>query len=114
VNKLNREPIEDYGIDFEEGFGSRPDEEEDHFAQAAAEEMAAANALLLNFVVTLPKITLPEQVAALEPRDALSSPLLTHGETQPSRLLVATAPRSTGHARRHVQTKVPQCPALKK
>ena len=106
VDKLNREPIEDYRIDFEEGFGSRPDEEEDHFAQAAAEEVAvafSANALPLsigirikpfseehkgrslrtfdlfltrlldrtgnslppNFVVTLPKITTPEQVAAL-------------------------------------------------
>ena len=42
VDKLNREPIEDYRIDFEEGFGGRPGEEEDHFARAAAEEMAAA------------------------------------------------------------------------
>jgi len=106
VDKLNREPIEDYRIDFEEGFGSRPDEEEDDVARAAAEEMAAAfatNALPLgigirikplseehkhrslrtfdlfltrllsctgdvlpsNFVITLPKITSLEQVAAL-------------------------------------------------
>ena len=42
VGKLQREPIEDYRIDFEEGFGGRPDEDEDHFARAAAEEMAAA------------------------------------------------------------------------
>lgn len=42
VEKLNREPIEDYRIDFEEGFGGRSGEEEDHFARAAAEEMAAA------------------------------------------------------------------------
>ena len=106
VDKLNREPIEDYRIDFEEGFGGRPGEEEDHFARAAAEEMAAAflanvlplgigirikpfseahkhrslrtfdmfltrlldltgNSLPPNFVVTLPKITSPTQVAAL-------------------------------------------------
>ena len=106
VDKLNREPIEDYRIDFEEGFGRRPDEEEDHFARAAAKEMAAAlaadmlplsigirikpfseeqkrrslrtfdlfltclldgtnNSLPRNFVVTLPKVTTPEQVAAL-------------------------------------------------
>ncbi|MEP7306680.1 MAG: phosphoenolpyruvate kinase [Acidobacteriota bacterium] len=106
VDKLSREPIEDYRIDFEEGFGNRPDVEEDHFARSAAEEMAAAlkasvlplgigirikplheelehrslrtfdlfltrlldcsgNVLPPNFVVTLPKITSPEQVAAL-------------------------------------------------
>jgi hypothetical protein len=106
VNKLRREPIEDFRIDFEEGFGERSDEEEDHFARVAAEEVAAAFAanalpigigirikplsdehkrrslrtfdlfltrlldrtgdvLPVNFVVTLPKITSAEHVAAL-------------------------------------------------
>jgi len=106
VNKLSREPIEDFRIDFEEGFGERSNEEEDQFAQGAAEEVAAAfaaNALPIgigirikpfsdehksrslrtldlfltrlldrtgdvlpfNFVITLPKITSPEHVAAL-------------------------------------------------
>jgi citrate lyase beta subunit len=104
--KLEREPVEDFRIDFEDGFGSRPDQEEDGFAQAAATEVAAAmrdqtlppsigirikplneelkrrslrtfdlfltrllersdGKLPPNFVVTLPKITAPEQVAAL-------------------------------------------------
>jgi citrate lyase beta subunit len=106
VEKLTREPIEDFRIDFEDGFGHRPDEEEDRFAQSAADEVAAAMAagtlppgigirikplneelkrrslrtfdLFLTrlfertggtlppaFVVTLPKITAPEQVAAM-------------------------------------------------
>ena len=106
VEKLTREPIEDFRIDFEDGFGNRPDEEEDRFARAAADEVAAGlaagtlppgigirikplseelkrrslrtfdlfltrllertgGALPPNFVVTLPKITTPEQVAAL-------------------------------------------------
>jgi citrate lyase beta subunit len=106
VDKLSHEPIEDFRIDFEEGFGERADEVEDHFAQRAAEEVAAAfaahalpigigirikplsvehkrrslrtfdlfltrlldrtgNVLPSNFVVTLPKITSPEHVAAL-------------------------------------------------
>jgi citrate lyase beta subunit len=106
VDKLQREPIEDFRIDFEEGFGNRSDDEEDHFAQAAAEEVATAfslndlplgigirikplsedhkrrslrtfdlfltklldrtgDVLPANFVVTLPKITSPEHVAAL-------------------------------------------------
>ncbi|HYW74248.1 MAG TPA: hypothetical protein VE961_24710 [Pyrinomonadaceae bacterium] len=104
--KLQREPVEDFRIDFEDGYGNRPDAEEDGHAESAALEVvkgAAAGALppfigirikpfneelrarstrtldifvstLLeqgngqlpqNFVVTLPKITTPEQVAAL-------------------------------------------------
>jgi citrate lyase beta subunit len=106
VEKLAREPIEDFRIDFEDGFGSRPDEEEDGAALHAADEVAAAlsagslppgigirvkplseemkrrslrtfdlfltrlvertdGALPPNFVVTLPKITTPQQVAAM-------------------------------------------------
>lgn len=106
VAKLEREPVEDYRIDFEDGFGSRPDEEEDRVAVAAAGSVAAAmkhgtlprgigiriknlgeetkrrglhtlelflttlarqtgGALPANFVVTLPKITAPEQVTHL-------------------------------------------------
>jgi citrate lyase beta subunit len=38
VEKLQREPVEDFRIDFEDGYGHRPDDEEDgHAAQAAAE-----------------------------------------------------------------------------
>jgi citrate lyase beta subunit len=101
--KLAREPVEDFRIDFEDGYGHRPDAEEDgHAAQAAAEVAGGLNAGTLppflgirvkplneelrrrslrtleiflttlveragavppNFVVTLPKITIPEQVA---------------------------------------------------
>ena len=104
--KLQREPVEDFRIDFEDGYGNRPDTEEDGHAESAAREVAkgmAAGSLppfigirikpfneelrarsirtldifvstLLdqtggrlpdNFVVTQPKITTPEQVAAL-------------------------------------------------
>ncbi len=42
--KLKREPIEDYRIDFEDGYGSRPDEEEDRDAIRAATELARAGA----------------------------------------------------------------------
>src|SRR6476646_9908579 len=41
LDKLTREPIEDFRLDFEDGFGNRPDAEEDGFAQSAAEEVAA-------------------------------------------------------------------------
>jgi citrate lyase beta subunit len=105
AEKLTREPVEDFRIDFEDGFGNRPDHEEDGYAQTAANEVAAAmrdrtlppsigirikplseelkrrslrtfdlfltrllersGRLPPNFVVTLPKITAPEQVAAM-------------------------------------------------
>ncbi|HEY0321983.1 MAG TPA: hypothetical protein VGC66_13575 [Pyrinomonadaceae bacterium] len=104
--KLRREPVEDFRIDFEDGYGNRPDTEEDGHAQAAAGEVAkgmkdetippfigirikpfteelrersmrtldifittlvenAGGHLPSNFVVTLPKVTMPEQVTAL-------------------------------------------------
>ncbi|MBI1741771.1 phosphoenolpyruvate kinase [Candidatus Acetothermia bacterium] len=104
--KLNREPVEDFRIDFEDGYGNRPDTEEDGHAVAAASEVAKGmrentlppfigirikpfteelkarsirtldlfvTALLeqtsghlpANFVITLPKVVMPEQVAAL-------------------------------------------------
>ena len=104
--KLRREPVEDFRIDFEDGYGNRPDAEEDGHAESAAREVAAGlragtlppfvgirikpfteelrersfrtldifvstladaagGQLPPNFVVTLPKITVPEQSAAL-------------------------------------------------
>ncbi len=40
VAKLESEPVEDFRIDFEDGYGNRPDEEEDGHAVAAAEAVA--------------------------------------------------------------------------
>ncbi len=37
--KLLREPIEDFRIDFEDGYGNRPDAEEDHHASVVAAEV---------------------------------------------------------------------------
>jgi len=106
VKKLSHEPIEDSRIDFEDGYGNRPDAEEDADAVRAAEEVAkgmeegtlppfigiriktfteecrkrsvrtldlfltrlaevTAGRLPDNFIITLPKVTHPEQVAAL-------------------------------------------------
>ena len=39
--KLKREPVEDLRLDFEDGYGTRPDTEEDGHAQSAAKELAA-------------------------------------------------------------------------
>ena len=101
-DKLTREPIEDFRIDFEDGYGNRPDAEEDGHAGVVARELAkgmrdatlspfigmrvkplneelrgrsirtldlvltalveAAGALPKGWVVTIPKITILEQV----------------------------------------------------
>ncbi|MFL5304448.1 MAG: DUF6986 family protein [Polyangia bacterium] len=52
VAKLQREPVEDFRIDFEDGFGARPDAEEDATAAAAAREVARglAGGLLSPFI----------------------------------------------------------------
>ena len=40
-DKLRREPVEDFRIDFEDGYGNRPDDEEDGHAAACAREVTA-------------------------------------------------------------------------
>ena len=42
--KLEREPVEDLRVDFEDGYGARPDEEEDRHAEEAARAVQAARA----------------------------------------------------------------------
>ena len=104
-DKLRKEAVEDFRIDFEDGYGNRPDAEEDNHAALAATEVAngmrekilppfigirikpfneelkfrSARTLDIfvstlleqtggmlpdNFVITLPKVTIPEQVSA--------------------------------------------------
>lgn len=41
-DKLRREPVEDFRIDFEDGYGNRADDEEDGHAVIAAQQVAAA------------------------------------------------------------------------
>lgn len=41
INKLEREPVEDLRIDFEDGYGTRPDAEEDGHVASAARQVAA-------------------------------------------------------------------------
>jgi len=106
IKKLQQEAVEDFRIDFEDGFGNRPDDEEDATAVTAASELATGMAnktispfigirikpftedmknrgvrtldiflttllektggkLPPNFIVMLPKVTIPEQVIAM-------------------------------------------------
>lgn len=115
--KLKREPVEDFRIDFEDGYGNRPDEEEDGHATAAAAEVAAGmdmgslppfigirikpfteelrhrsirtldifltelaiktrGELPKGFFLTLPKVTIPDEVAALSDICSRLEPML--------------------------------------
>ncbi|MBX2888198.1 MAG: phosphoenolpyruvate kinase [Ferruginibacter sp.] len=106
IQKLEREAIEDFRIDFEDGYGNRSNEEEDEAARIAAEQVAKGmkektlppfigirikpfteemkerglrtldiflttliaqtkGKLPNNFVVMLPKVTIPQQVETL-------------------------------------------------
>ena len=42
IDKLEREPVEDFRIDFEDGYGFRSDAEEDKDAAHASDELAKA------------------------------------------------------------------------
>ena len=44
LHKLEREPVEDLRIDFEDGYGARPDAEEDGHAVDCAREVARGHA----------------------------------------------------------------------
>jgi citrate lyase beta subunit len=44
IAKLRQEPVEDYRIDFEDGYGNRPDDEEDGHAHSVAEQVAQGSA----------------------------------------------------------------------
>ena len=132
VEKLEREPVEDFRIDFEDGFGTRPDAEEDREAERTALEVArgmeagslppfvgirvkaftealaprAVRTLDLfvtalvgatrgrlpgGFVVTLPKVAIPEQVGALvDLLDVLESRLGLPAGSIPIELMVET------------------------
>ena len=131
-DKLRREPVEDLRIDFEDGYGYRPDAEEDGHAVSAATEMAhalaagtlppfcgirikplsgelanrslrtldlflttlrdaAADAWPAEFVVTLPKILVPEAVGELaDALDALERKLRLDSGTVPIELMIET------------------------
>ncbi len=106
IKKLQTEAVEDFRIDFEDGFGNRPDDEEDATAVNAANELATGmqnktispftgirikpftedlkyrgvrtldiflttllnktgGVLPENFVVMLPKVTIPEQMTTM-------------------------------------------------
>ena len=95
--KLLREPVEDYRIDFEDGYGVRSDEEEDSHAVAAAKEVAAglaAGSLPWRLGIRVKSMSAHERDRALRTLRLFLSTLLTAEKKLPPNFVV-TIPKIT-------------------
>jgi citrate lyase beta subunit len=99
--KLEREPVEDYRIDFEDGYGVRPDAEEDAHAIAAGEAMARAHkagALPPFCGIRLAPLTVARAARAARTLERFTGALLTDtGGALPAGFVV-TLPKVTSPA----------------
>ena len=97
VDKLRREPVEDFRIDFEDGYGPRSDDEEDGHAESAAREVArgAADGGLPPFVgIRIKPLTAELGRRALRTLDRFLATLVAEHKTVPE-LFVVTLPKVT-------------------
>lgn len=113
VAKLTTQPIEDFRIDFEDGFGHRTDAEEDRYAQSAADAVATAmSAGALPPAIGLRIKALNEELKrrALRTLDLFTTRLLdqTSGVLPPG--FVITLPKVTSSAQ--IRTLADTCDAL--
>ncbi len=95
VEKLKREPVEDFRIDFEDGYGNRPDEEEDHHAVAAAEEVVKGlrhRALPPFLGIRLKPFSSELHARSARTLDLFVTSLVTKGKTLPANFAV-TVPK---------------------
>ncbi|HEX6465070.1 MAG TPA: hypothetical protein VFZ98_11470 [Vicinamibacterales bacterium] len=96
--KLHREPVEDFRLDFEDGYGSRPDTEEDGHAEAAAVEMAsgARAGTLPPFIgIRIKNLGNELRDRALRTVDLFLGRLLKENKGQPPPHFVVTLPKIT-------------------
>ncbi len=96
--KLTREPVEDYRIDFEDGYGNRPDAEEDAEAVRAAVEVGKglkAGSLSPFIGIRIKPLTAELHVRALRTLDLFVTTLVTEtrGKLPPG--FVVTLPKVT-------------------
>lgn len=98
--KLAREAVEDFRIDFEDGYGNRPDDEEDHHAVVVGEELAKgmAEGTLPPFIGIRVK-TLTEELRARSVRtlDIVLGTVMTKAGRLPDNFVV-TIPKITNAA----------------
>jgi len=114
VDKLQREPIEDYRLDFEDGYGTRPDAEEDGHAASAAREVAAgltAGTLPPFIGIRIKPLSKELQARSLRTLDIFVTTLVKSAKRLPPNFAV-TATKVMTPA--HVSVLARKCAALEK
>lgn len=98
IAKLQVEPVEDFRIDFEDGYGNRPDDEEDGHAMLAAEEVAKGmkeNTLSPFIGIRLKPFTEELKMRSIRTLDVFLTTLAKKaGNTLPQNLII-TIPKVT-------------------
>jgi citrate lyase beta subunit len=101
VDKLKTEPVEDFRIDFEDGFGTRSDDEEDHFARAAADHVArgvAGNTLPPGIGIRIKTLSEELKARGLRTFDLFLTRLLERMSGRLPQAFVVTLPKITSPA----------------
>ena len=114
VEKLEREPVEDFRIDFEDGYGTRSDAEEDGHARAAAREVAAgmkAGALPPFIGIRIKPMSRELQARSLRTLDVFISTLVKAARRLPDNFAVTL---TKVMAPAHVTAAVRACTALER
>jgi citrate lyase beta subunit len=115
VAKLRREPVEDFRIDFEDGYGNRVDAEEDGHAQSAAEQVAEGmeHGTLPPFIgIRIKPMSNELHVRSLRTLDVFVTTLVrATGKRLPSNFVI-TVPKLMGPA--HVASVARTCATLER
>lgn len=113
VDKLKREPIEDLHLDFEDGYGARPDREEDGHAESAAELVARgmAGALPPFMGIRVKPLSKELHQRSLRTIDVFVSALVKSAGRLPDNFAIVI-PKVTAPA--HVTVAVKACAALER
>lgn len=114
IAKLTREPVEDLRLDFEDGYGTRPDAEEDGHAQSAAQEMAAgmiAGTLPPFIGIRIKAMSRELHARSLRTLDRFVTALVKTGQRLPDNFAI-TVPKVMTPA--HVDAVVRACVALER
>jgi citrate lyase beta subunit len=115
VAKLRREPVEDLRLDFEDGYGNRPDAEEDADAQTAAEHVAsglAAGTLPPFSGIRIKSLSSELHQRSLRTLDVFVSTLARATNNQLPPNFVVTVPKLMTPA--HVSAVATACDALER
>lgn len=98
LSKLKQEAVEDFRIDFEDGYGNRPDSEEDSTAQFAAKEVAKAaqsNSLPPFIGIRIKPLNSERSRRSIRTLDLFLTTLLKETEGQIPHGFVVTLPKIT-------------------